>query len=71
MKRLRYILASGFVTIAAVATSFALPPEQAHAEATTSFGQTILSPSCYDAVVVNEAAGTADYIAVYDCQIQR
>lgn len=68
MKRLLYLFAamSTMTTIASTAM-----PQQVSAEPSTTVTvtQTILPPSCYDQVMVTEHS--TDYIAVFNCDVQR
>lgn len=68
MKRFAYLFAAiaSFVTISSAAL-----PQTAAAEPSTevTLTQSILPPSCYDTVTVNQ--GTTDYIAVWECETQR
>lgn len=68
MKRITYFFAS-FITVLAINTATVPRTASAEPSTTVTLTQTILPPSCYDTVTVTEHS--TDYIAVWDCEIQR
>lgn len=68
MRRILYFIAT---IISVLATANGTVPSHASAEPSTTvtLKQTILPPNCYDTITVTDQ--TTDYIAVWDCEIQR